>query len=133
MNKSWPEARQYDTIPETRSASDLRTCPIEILHCDTTTAAGKLYAVIRVRNHLLNELAITIFLKSPQAERDLVLPIANAGSRPAAHFALARALRGAARSFRAVCNLTKSSHCQGIVKYGSKVTGLPLNCENKSP
>ena len=82
---------------------------------------------------MLNELAITNFLKSTQAERDLVLPIANAGSRPAAHFALARALRGAARSLRAVWNLTKSFHCQGIVNSGSDITGLSLNDEDESP
>ncbi len=60
MNKSWPEAREYDTL--------------EITH----------------------------FLKSPQAERHLVLPIANAGSRPAAHFARARASRGSALSPRSL-------------------------------
>ncbi len=32
IKNSWPEARQYDAIPETRSASDLPTCPIDILH-----------------------------------------------------------------------------------------------------
>jgi hypothetical protein len=112
-----------------RSSSDLQTCPLR----SSTTAAGKLYALTRVRNHLLNELEITHFLKSPQAERHLVLPIANAGARPSAYFALARALRGAARSFRAVCNLSKSFHCQGVIKSGSKTTGLPLNCENESP
>ena len=129
IKTSWPEARQYDTIPETRSASDLRTCPTEILH----DGSRQTRCSHQMNKPLSIKLAKTHCCNSPQAERHLVLPIANAGARPAAHFALARALRGAARSFRAVCNMTKSFHCQGIVKYGSKVTGLPLNSENKSP
>ena len=119
----------YDTIPEKEGGGDLQTCPLR----SSTTAAGKLYALTRVRNHLLNELVKTHCYKFPQTERHLVLPIANAAARPAAYFALARALRRAARGFRAVCNLSKSFHCQGAIKSGSKTTGLPLNCENESP
>ena len=69
----------------------------------STTAAGKLYAVIRFRNRFELSWQKTHFFNSLQAERHLVLPITNAGAHPAAHFALARALRGAARSLRAVC------------------------------
>lgn len=100
-------ARVEIALPSRRPLTTATSC---------VTAAGKLYAVIRARNHLSNALLKTHCFKSPQAERHLVLPIANAGARPAAYFALARALRGAARGLRAVCNLSKSFHCQGVIK-----------------
>ena len=44
----------------------------------------------------------------------------------------ARASLRSAQSPRSL-EFDKVIHCQGVVKYGSKVTGLPLNCENESP
>ena len=60
IKNSWPEARKHDTIPETRSASDLPTCPIDILHDGSRQTLcshqSQKPIVTRVRKHMILEI-----------------------------------------------------------------------------
>jgi hypothetical protein len=67
-----------------------------------TTTAGKNAVVISFRNRFRDQMVLSNTSDFLQAERHLVLPMANAGVRRTAHYALARALCAAARGFRAV-------------------------------
>ena len=99
----------------------------------STTAAGKLSVVIRVRNRFKTswQKHIAVILRKQNVIWCFLSQIlARARQRiwpSRARFAAQRAVSARSLEF------DKVIHCQGIVKYGSKITGLPLNSELKSP
>ena len=129
MNKSWPEAREYDTIPEKEELKRSPDMPIEILHNSSrqtlcTHKSQKPFAK-RVENNT--------FLEIPASRTSFGASYRKCGLAPGSAFRpRARASRGSALSPRSL-EFDKVIHCQDVVKSGSYITGLPLNCGNKSP
>jgi hypothetical protein len=99
IKKSWPEARQYDTIPETRSASDLRTCPIEILHDGSRqTLCGH-----QSQKPFAKRVGNNTFLEIPASRTSFGASYRKCGLAPGSIFRpRARASRGSAQSPRSL-------------------------------
>ena len=73
------------------------------------------------------------FLEIPASRTSFGASYRKCGRAPGSAFRpRARALRRSAQSPRSL-EFDKVIHCQDVVKYGSTITGLPLNCENESP